>query len=803
MKKNISINISGIIFHIEEDGYENLRKYLDSINKYFSSFEDSSEILADIESRIAELFLSKLNEGKQVITGEDVTALIATMGSVSDFKAAEEQELGEPQQHSSNTKEESSSSSTNSSYQQNTYTPPRPFLRDQKRKILGGVCTGIGNYFNIDPVWVRLLFALLAFAYGITLLIYLVLWIAVPGSYDLEEPETGKKMFRDTERKVLGGVSGGLAAFFGVDIVVVRLLFVLSTLFFGTGFIVYLVLWLALPEARSLTDRMQMQGEPVTLSNIESNIKKNLNEDPNKEESALTKIILFPFRLIGMMLSVLAKVLVPIAEIIRVGIGVLIVLFGLGLLFMTVIGGGILLGIFSASAFSWPWLMDHSEVGMPMQIFINSVPTWVVVAAFVAAIIPVLFIMQLGTSIIAKKFTITAATGWTLFVLFFVSVAMLGVGLPKIIYAFKEEGEFKIENAYPLPEKRVVLKLNEVGMDDYNGASLTLRGYEGKELKLVQAFSSQGGTRQKAIENAQLVTYFVEVKDSVITFDSNLKFKDDAIFRNQRLELTLYIPYDFPIVLDESIASSYYFISNHIDYENREGFIWTMKEKNGLTCLTCPKNDSDENNIQDQYGLSDFNKVDLRGFIDVNISHGETYAIEMLGSENEKRKYKIYRSGKTLVVDFKGEKNLDWNGKFWDSNFIDSDEMRINITMPNLEKIEGIGYGTIAFDEFTADDMEIEITGLIKLKGSLNAHNLMVHLIGKSEAELSGQVNNLDANLQFASKLKAYNLEASDAVIEASGVSTAKVNVLGTLEIDKDMTSDIDYHGTPQIIKKD
>ncbi len=95
MKKNISINISGIIFHIEEDGYENLRKYLDSINKYFASFEDSSEILADIESRVAEIFLSKLNEGKQVITAEDVTALIATMGSVSDFKAAEDQEFSQ------------------------------------------------------------------------------------------------------------------------------------------------------------------------------------------------------------------------------------------------------------------------------------------------------------------------------------------------------------------------------------------------------------------------------------------------------------------------------------------------------------------------------------------------------------------------------------------------------------------------------------------------------------------------------------------------------------------------------------
>ena len=92
MKKNISINISGIIFHIEEDGYETLKKYLDSINKYFSTFEDSSEILADIESRIAEIFLSKLNEEKQVITGDDVNSLVATMGSVSDFKAAEDQE---------------------------------------------------------------------------------------------------------------------------------------------------------------------------------------------------------------------------------------------------------------------------------------------------------------------------------------------------------------------------------------------------------------------------------------------------------------------------------------------------------------------------------------------------------------------------------------------------------------------------------------------------------------------------------------------------------------------------------------
>src|SRR6185369_16858473 len=120
MKKNISINISGIIFHIEEDGYEILRKYLDSINRYFSSFEDNSEILADIESRIAEILLSKLSEGKQVVTAEDVNALMATMGSVNDFKAAEEQEVGSASA-SSDQRREQQSTSTNTDFNRKLY----------------------------------------------------------------------------------------------------------------------------------------------------------------------------------------------------------------------------------------------------------------------------------------------------------------------------------------------------------------------------------------------------------------------------------------------------------------------------------------------------------------------------------------------------------------------------------------------------------------------------------------------------------------------------------------------------------
>ncbi|HZB12328.1 MAG TPA: PspC domain-containing protein [Chryseolinea sp.] len=799
MKKNISINISGIIFHIEEDGYENLRKYLDSINKYFASFEDSSEILADIESRVAEIFLSKLNEGKQVITSDDVTSLIATMGSVSDFKAAEEQEFTQTSGPGASSQGTSSSSDTSTGKEQKTFTSPRQLLRDERRKILGGVCSGMATYFNVDPIWIRLLFALTAFAYGITIIAYIVMWIVVPGSTDLDEPDTGKKMFRDPERKVIGGVSGGIAAYFGIDLLVVRLLFVIFTIFFGVGFIIYIVLWIALPEAKSLTDRMEMQGEPVTLSNIESNIKKNLNVDPNKEETPLTKLLLLPFRLIGILITVLGKILVPILEVLRVVIGITVILFGLALMFTAVITSGALVGLFSSTAFSWPWV-HYDELSMPLEVFANSLSGWLILAAFIAAIVPTIFIMILGASIIARRFVINTTVGWSMFVLFFVSVAILSVSIPKIVYSFKETGIYKVEETYNLNGKTAVFQINEVGMDDYDPVSLTLKGYNGTGFKLVQSFESRGASKQQAIENAKMVVYNVVVKDSILTFDSNIRFKEDAIFRAQRLNMTLYIPYNYPFVLDESSSR---FITQYIDYDDLEGNTWIMTDK-GIKCQTCPEDEDEEeesyeNDDENKLGLSDFDELDIRGLFDVHIMAGDEYAVELQGSDDEKRKYNIYRHGQTLVVEYDRENgDFDWNGDFRDVN-----EIRLNITMPNLERIEAEGYGSIKFDEFTSDNMEIELRGPVNLRGVITAHNLSIDLTGKAEAELSGAVNNLDADLEFASKLQAYNLEAEGATVDVSGASTAKVNVSHSLEMNEGLASDIDFRGDPQIIKRD
>ncbi|MFV0592304.1 MAG: PspC domain-containing protein [Draconibacterium sp.] len=159
MKKTFTINISGTIFHIEEDAYEVLQKYLINLKSHFGTDDEGKEILADIEARIAEIFSSKSENEKNVITLEWVNEVIQTMGTPEDF--AEEE--GEDESIASEAKRK------------------RRLYRDPEHRVLGGVCGGLSAYFNMDPVILRIIFAILFFATtGAALLAYIVLWIAVP-----------------------------------------------------------------------------------------------------------------------------------------------------------------------------------------------------------------------------------------------------------------------------------------------------------------------------------------------------------------------------------------------------------------------------------------------------------------------------------------------------------------------------------------------------------------------------------------------------------------------------------------------
>jgi phage shock protein PspC (stress-responsive transcriptional regulator) len=799
MKKNISINISGIIFHIEEDGYESLRKYLDSINRYFGSFEDSSEILSDIESRIAEIFLSRLNEGKQVITLEDVNGLIATMGNVNDFKAAEEQEIGNEPPRAEHSHQESNAS------QSTTDSAHKKLFRDEKRKILGGVCAGLGHYFSIDPVWPRVLFALLVLgSYGGLFLAYIILWIVIPNSNELPDDANIKKMYRDPEKKVLGGVASGVAAFFGVDITVIRVLFIVFAFLGGLGLLLYIILWIALPEANSITEKMEMQGEPVTLSNIESTVKKSLNEK-EEEESPLAKIVLFPFRLIATFITALGKILGPLVnvlvEFIRVVFGLAIFFIGLALLISIVITGGILLGFFTTAILPDYWGGGEIQgLSLPTEAIRNTFPVWSMVAAFTIVLIPSLAILLSGSSILAKRSIVNQPVSWVMLGLFVTSVLVLSFTVPKMVYSFKEEGEFKIEKTFALTGKTPILKLNEVGMDNYNITELNLKGYEGSELKLVQRFKSQGFSRKNGSENAQMVTYAVLEQDSSLVFDSNISFRKDAKFRAQRLEMDLFIPYGQTFLVEEDL---WRIIEN--DYRDYDGYrdsnmnkIWKMTD-HGFECTNCSEpTETKQLQLNDQYGFKDFNEIEMTGIFDLVIARGDTYSVQLDGPQKEKRKYEVDANGETLEIRYRSRSNT-----FWEKGFDLEDRVKINITLPHLTKLKIKGAGQFRVRGFDEEEMDITLLGAMTGDADLRARNLTLDLAGPMVLQLDGEGHFLNAEVKKLSQLKAGQYQVDDAVIEAKGMGRARVNASQTVDIDTDAVSSVKYVGEPRVTRRD
>jgi hypothetical protein len=114
-----------------------------------------------------------------------------------------------------------------------------------------------------------------------------------------------------------------------------------------------------------------------------------------------------------------------------------------------------------------------------------------------------------------------------------------------------------------------------------------------------------------------------------------------------------------------------------------------------------------------------------------------------------------------------------------------------------------MGVGSIRFEDFSAEDLEIEARGPVKIRGEINAVDLNIKLTGKSEADLSGRAQNLNAHIEFASRLRAYDLEAQDAFVEVHGASSAKVNVKGRLEMEEGVASDVDYRGNPEVVRHD
>lgn len=228
MNKTVTINIAGFVYHIDEDAYFRLDSYLNAVRGSIQE-EGEDEIISDIEARIAELFSERIDQQSGVIRMSLVDEIINIMGKPEDYIISEEQTSN--QQNYSSVKQ------------------PKKIYRDGQKRIFGGVSSGLGHYFGVDPVWIRIIFILLVFLYG-------------------------------------------------------------------TSFLIYFILWIIIPKANTTTEILEMQGEPVNISNIEKRFKDgipfNYNENASTAATVIRKVV--GYTLIAFSsISILGSFFAPIA----------------------------------------------------------------------------------------------------------------------------------------------------------------------------------------------------------------------------------------------------------------------------------------------------------------------------------------------------------------------------------------------------------------------------------------------------------------------------------------------------------
>lgn len=235
MKKTVNINLAGLVFHIDEDAYEQLNNYLKAVRQSIGGDESVHEIMNDIEARIAELFSETIKPAVGVVTIQEVNRVIQIMGQPTDYQWAENHQ---------------STESTDSTTSQ-THSEPKKLYRDEDDKVIGGVLSGLGHYFGIDAIWLRIAFAILLF-------------------------------------------------------------------YFGTGFLLYILLWIIMPSAKTTAEKLEMKREPVTVENIKNTVEagianaKNYGNKYGSSAANLIKKILGIGVLMFSMLLIISALLTPL-----------------------------------------------------------------------------------------------------------------------------------------------------------------------------------------------------------------------------------------------------------------------------------------------------------------------------------------------------------------------------------------------------------------------------------------------------------------------------------------------------------
>ena len=540
MNKTVNINLAGIFFHIDENAYSKLQRYLEAIKRSFTDSQGRSEIILDIEARIAELFTERIKDENQVISIKEVEEVIAIMGQPEDYIVDEEIFEDEPQPRQ-------------------THSTSRKLFRDTEHAYVGGVSSGLGHYFGIDPLWIRLAWVIL---------------------------------------------------FFG----------------FGTGILIYILLWILMPSAETTADKLAMSGKPVNITNIEQKVKEGFGNVKESIEDVADKVKNKDYSKVGdrvqttsrSFFDALGSIIMLFFNVIAKFIGVILIIVGACTLIGLIIG---LLSLGVADIFHFPGI-DFADV-----VHSTNLPIWIVsLLALFAVGIPFFYLFILGLKILSNKLKSPGRiANFALLGLWFASIITLS------IFAAREVKEFAREAS--VTEKQEIniaandtLYVKMVGNEMYSNH--VYRDYdfdivedENDEKNIYSSnvrliFNStkdslatvsveknaRGDNYQNAKHRAEGVDYSYAFNNNELLLNGYFLTDIENKFRDQEVQLTVYLPEGSIVNIDDNTYSFHRNFSQYrdiIDNGYEEHYLKVIKDD--VICLDC----ADENKLKINIDIRD------------------------------------------------------------------------------------------------------------------------------------------------------------------------------------------------------
>lgn len=534
MNRTISINLSGLLFNLEEGAFNKLSNYLKQLRRSFDNTEGCDEIMADIEGRIAELFTEKL-KNKQVILEREVDEVIGVLGAPEDYETDEADEPG-PSRHTAGYRTEESS---------------RRLFRDPESAVLGGVCSGISYYFGIDPLWLRLAF-------------------------------------------------------------------VIALFFAGTGPLLYIILWIVIPKANSTAEKLQMRGEEVNIENIERRIREEADrirlragkfgENAKREfqsanignrfGSFINEFVHAVLRFVNSLVRIMGR--------------------SLGVFFLLI--GGILLFFYLTSVMSSGTFFSFDDIegissfslnGFLSVFFVSAMQQDLFILGLALVIAsPIIGILLLGIRLVGYP---KIKLGWVVPVngmVFLTGLVLCIVTSSLLITDFTAKAS-RIDPLELTPLTADTLQLSIQPNSELNIkqaaqidhwkfyfndgdhhvtglARLNIAKAENNQFAIDVQRSARGEDKKQALSSAEGVRYFMRQDGESVYLNPYFSLPKDSKWRRQKVEFTVLIPEGKYIRFSPGMEDMLNDIPNlqNMDDDEMPGKTWMMSS-DGLTCTSC------------------------------------------------------------------------------------------------------------------------------------------------------------------------------------------------------------------------